>query len=82
VTTDVKKRVSLVLGSGGAYDIADQAFDAMQGTIARHKLAAYPPDIVIEISRNACGTFDFDRATQIINLGHRKAHEALLIHSN
>ncbi len=66
----------------GAYDIADQAFDAMQGTIARHKLAAYPPDIVIEISRNACGTFDFDRAAQIINLGHRKAHEALLIHSN
>jgi len=66
----------------GAYDIADQAFDAMQGAIARHKLAAYPPDIVIEISRNACGTFDFDRAAQIINLGHRKAHEALLIHSN
>jgi len=66
----------------GAYDIADQAFDAMQGTIARHKLAAYPPDVVIEISRNACGTFDFDRAAQIINLGHRKAHEALLIHSN
>jgi NTE family protein len=66
----------------GAYDIADQAFDAMQGTIARHKLAAYPPDIVIEISRNACGTFDFDRAAQIIDLGHRKAHEALLIHSN
>ena len=68
--------------SVGAYDIADQAFDAMQGTIARHKLAAYPPDIVIEISRNACGTFDFDRAAQIIDLGHRKAHEALLIHSN
>lgn len=66
----------------GAYDIADQAFDAMQGTIARHKLAAYPPDIVIEISRNACGTFDFDRAAQIINLGRRKAQEAWLIRSN
>ena len=66
----------------GAYDIADQAFDAMQGAIARHKLAAYPPDIVIEISRNACGTFEFDRAAQIIDLGQRKAHDAVLIHSS
>ena len=40
----------------GAYDVADQAFDAMQSTIARQKLAAYPPDMVIEIPRNACGT--------------------------
>jgi len=65
-------------GRVGAYDIADQAFDAMQGAIARHKLATYPPDIIIEISRNACGTFDFDRAAQIIDLGRRKAHDALL----
>ena len=64
----------------GAYDIADQAFDAMQGTIARHKLAAYPPDVVIEISRNACGTFDFDRAAQIIDLGRRKTQHALSLH--
>jgi NTE family protein len=28
----------------GIYDIANQAFDAMQSTIARQKLAAYPPD--------------------------------------
>jgi NTE family protein len=65
----------------GAYDIADQAFDAMQSTIARHKLAAYPPDIVIEISRNACGTFDFDHAAQIIELGRRKADDAVTNYS-
>lgn len=60
-----------------AYDIADQAFDAMQGAIARTKLAAYPPDIHIEIARNACGTMEFDRADEIIELGRRKAREAL-----
>jgi NTE family protein len=65
-----------------AYDIADQAFDAMQGTIARHKLATYPPDILIDISRNACGTFEFDRAAQIIDLGCRKAQKALILHSS
>jgi NTE family protein len=66
----------------GAFDIADQAFDAMQSTIARHKLAAYPPDIAIDISRNACGTFDFDRAAQIIDMGHRKTREALSLKSS
>ena len=33
--------------SWSMYDITDQAFDAMQGTIARQKIAAYPPHNVI-----------------------------------
>lgn len=61
----------------GAYDIANQAFDAMQGTIARQKIAAYPPDHVIEIARNACGTLEFDRAAEMIDLGYRRAQESL-----
>jgi len=59
------------------YDIADQAFDAMQSTIARQKLAAYPPDINIEIARNACGTLEFDRADEMIELGRVKTREKL-----
>jgi NTE family protein len=58
-------------------DVANEAFDAMQSTIARQKLAAYPPDIVIEIARNACGTLEFDRASQMIALGRSKAKEKL-----
>jgi NTE family protein len=61
----------------GAYDIANQAFDAMQSTIARQKIAAYPPDHVIEIARNACGTLEFDRAAEMIDLGYRRAQESL-----
>jgi NTE family protein len=61
----------------GAYDIAIQAFDTMQSAIARQKLAAYPPDIVIEIARNACRTLEFDRASEMIELGYRKAKECL-----
>ncbi len=60
-----------------AYDIANQAFDAMQGTIARQKLAAYPPDYTVEIARNACGTFEFDRASEIIELGYKSAQKHL-----
>jgi len=59
------------------YDVANMAFDAMQSTIARQKLAAYPPDVVIEIARNACGTLEFDRAPQMIELGRQKTRDCI-----
>ena len=55
--------------------IADQSFDAMQGTIARMKLSAYPPDIEIEIPRNLCGTLEFTRAQEMIDYGYNKCKE-------
>ena len=61
----------------GAYDVANQAFDARQSTIVRQKLAAYPPDVVIEISRNLCGTFDFDLAGQLIEFGRTRTQECV-----
>jgi len=60
-----------------AYDVANQAFDTMQSAIARQKLAAYPPDHEIEIARNACGTLEFHRADEMIELGRRVAREQL-----
>lgn len=59
------------------YDIANQAFDAMQSTIARQKLAAYPPDITVEIPRNICGIMEFDRADELIQLGYQRMDKAL-----
>lgn len=64
---------SVISKNIGAYDIASQAFDAMQGTIARQKLAAYPPDIVIDVPRNVCGMLEFDRAAEMIQFGYQQA---------
>lgn len=61
----------------GVYDVANMAFDAMQSTIARQKLAAYPPDVVVEIPRNACGTLEFDRVSEMIELGRRKTRDRI-----
>lgn len=61
----------------GTYDVAYMVFDAMQSTIARQKLAAYPPDLVIDIPRDAARTFDVDKAVEMIELG-RSAAEASL----
>jgi NTE family protein len=72
------KRNVLSTGSQdwSVYDIANQAFDAMQSAIARHKLSAYPPDILVEIPRNACGTLEFHKAETMIDLGYDRAKNA------
>ena len=57
------------------YDVADKAFDAMQSTIGRQKIATYPPDIEIQIARNACGTLEFERSSEMIELGYSKAKD-------
>ncbi len=61
----------------GVYYIAYQSLDLMQGAIARQKLAAYPPDVVVTIPRNTCRTLEFHRARELIDLGYEKAEEFL-----
>jgi len=65
--------------SGGSkmLGIANQTFDAMQGAIARQKLAAYPPDRTIVIARDACGILEFERADEMIRLGYETAARTL-----
>lgn len=57
----------------GAAEVAYLVFDAMQSTIARQKLAAYPPDMTIEIPRDAAHTFEIHRAADIIEIGRKAA---------
>ena len=61
----------------GMYNTAQKSLDMMQGAIARHKLATYPPDILIELPKNACQTLEFDKAQQLIDLGYNKTKEII-----
>jgi len=61
----------------GIYEVALRSFDAMQNTIARQKLAAYPPDFELEMPRNICETLDFHLAEQMIEFGYQRAQERL-----
>lgn len=61
----------------GFYEVANQAFDTMQSTVARQKLAAYPPDLEIKVPRNVAGILDLHRADELIALGKKVAVEAL-----
>ena len=61
-------------------EIANLAFDAMQGAISRQKLAAYPPDKVITIPSNVASVLEFDRARELIDVGYEAAEEQLKGH--
>lgn len=61
----------------GFYDITTRSFEAMQTSIARQKLAAYPPDLVIELPRNTCKTLEFYRANELIEIGYQKTFKLL-----
>jgi len=56
----------------GFVDIALSAMEAMQATIARLRLQACAPDVVIEIPRTACAFHEFWRAEELIALGRER----------
>ena len=50
-------------------DAALLSLDAMQASIARCMLAAYPPDVLIEIPIDTCAAHEFYRAAEVIEAG-------------
>lgn len=64
-------------GGDGALDTIARSVEAMQDRIARFQIAAYRPDLLIEVPVDACGVLDFHRAGELIPLGERLAREAL-----
>lgn len=61
----------------GVFEVGMRSFDAMQNTIARQKLAAYPPDEELIIPVNLCDTLDFHLADELIQFGYDRAKEKL-----
>jgi len=50
-------------------DVLLGSFDTMQAAITRFRLAAYPPDILIDIPINICEPYEFYKASQLIESG-------------
>jgi NTE family protein len=58
-------------------DVFAQSVETMQDRIARYQLAAFEPDLLIEIPVDACGILDFHRGAKMIDLGYDLTVEAL-----
>ena len=61
----------------GGFEVMNRTIDIAQAALARHTLAAYPPDLLIEVPRTVCRSLDFHRATEVIEIGQELAAVAL-----
>lgn len=58
-------------------DMILESFDITQAALAKYKVAGYPPDVLIEIPKTVCSTYEFHRGKDLIRLGRHLADEAL-----
>jgi NTE family protein len=61
----------------GSFAVMNRTIDIAQAALARHQMAAYPPDLLIEVPRTACRSLEFHRAAEVIDLGRELAAKAL-----
>lgn len=65
----------------GSFDVMNRTIDIAQAALARHLIAAYPPDLMIEVPRSACKSLDFHRAAEMIDVGRELTAHALEIYA-
>lgn len=61
----------------GSFEVMYRTIDIAQAALARHTLAAYPPDLLIEVPRTVCRSLEFHRAGEVIGIGQELAARAL-----
>jgi NTE family protein len=71
-----------ILGKGdeeemGIFEVVSGSMETMQNTIARFQLAAYSPDVIIDIPRNSCSFYEFYQADRMIGIGRQQAAATL-----
>ncbi|WP_122502840.1 patatin family protein [Mycobacterium pseudokansasii] len=61
----------------GSFEVMNRTIDIAQSALARHTLAAYPADLLIEVPRATCRSLEFHRAVEVIATGRALAARAL-----
>ncbi|MCG7609791.1 esterase [Mycolicibacterium sp. (ex Dasyatis americana)] len=61
----------------GSFEVMNRTIDIAQAALARHTLAAYPPDLLIEVPRTVCRSLEFHRAAEVIDIGRELTARAL-----
>ncbi|WP_194775125.1 patatin-like phospholipase family protein [Pararhodonellum marinum] len=62
----------------GFLDLMNLSFDMMQDRLSDLLVQQYALDLLVEVSRRQCGTFEFYRASEIIQIGKELTEEALI----
>jgi len=65
----------------GFFDLLTRSFDLTQDKLTDMIIEKHRPDVLINISRNVCSTFDFHRGTEIIQAGREAFKKRIIYHS-
>lgn len=61
----------------GKFDVMNLTIETMQSALVQYKIAGYPPDLLVNISKNACRSYDYHKAPELIALGRERMSAAL-----
>jgi NTE family protein len=61
----------------GFLDLMNVSFDMIQDKLSEQIIKAFNPDILVNISRDSCGTFEYNKAVEMIELGRKSFQEAI-----
>ncbi|MCE2733043.1 MAG: patatin-like phospholipase family protein [Chryseotalea sp.] len=61
----------------GLFDILNKSYDLTQDRLTDLMFEMHNPELIVEVSRDACGVFEFYRAQEMIDLGKKAFNDAL-----
>jgi NTE family protein len=76
-SSDEARETSVAIPRMGSFEVMNRTIDIAQSALARHTLAAYPADLLIEVPRSTCRSLEFHRAVEVIAVGRALATRAL-----
>jgi len=64
-------------GELSTFELVYKSMATVQTVMTHFKLAAYRPDLLVEVPSNLCTFFEFHRASELIEFGYRRTEETL-----
>lgn len=61
----------------GYFELVNRTINLMTNTIAQIVIEKNPPDILINVSHNSCGTYDFYKAEELVEIGRHAAIKSI-----
>ena len=61
----------------GKFDVMNLTVETMQSALVQYKIAGYPPDLLVNVPKNACRSYDYHKAPELIQLGRDRMAAAL-----
>jgi NTE family protein len=61
----------------GYFDLINKSISLLTYHIAELSIEKYPPDILIQVSHDTCGIFDFYKAEELVEIGRLSAKERI-----